>query len=67
MQYLIGALMTAAFFCCMYVAYKAGQRSRRPTHREVDEQQVHKAQQIRKSFEQLMSYDVSKATGKKVT
>lgn len=61
MEYLIGALITAAFFVCLYVAYKAGQRSRKPVNREIDEEQKRKAQQLRKGFEQLMSYDVSKA------
>lgn len=67
MQYLIGALIPVLFFICFYAGYKAGQRSRRPTHREVDEQQVRKAQQMRRGFEQLMSYDMEKARGKKVT
>lgn len=66
MEYLLGALIMAAFFVCLYGAYIAGQKSRKPTHREVDDQEVNKAKEIRKGFEQLMSYDVSKATGKKV-
>jgi hypothetical protein len=67
MDYLIGALIMALFFACIYAAYKSGQRSRQPVHREVDEQQVQKHKQLRKGFEELMSYDVSKATGKRVT
>jgi hypothetical protein len=67
MDYLIGALITAAFFLCIYGAYKAGQRSRKPVLREIDEEQMRKAQRLRNDFEQLMSYDVSKATGKRAT
>lgn len=68
MEYLIGALATVAFFLCMYGAYKAGQRSRKPVHKEVDEQQMQKAKELRRGFEQLMGYDVAKAvSGKKVT
>lgn len=67
MEYLIGALITVAFFVCMYASYKAGQRSRKPVHREIDEEQARKAQRLRNGFEELMSYDVTKATGKRVT
>lgn len=67
MEYLIGALIPVLLFICLYAAYKAGQRTRRPAHREVDEQEARKAQQLRKGFTELMSYDVSKATGKRVT
>ena len=65
MEYLIGALITAFFFISLYCAYRLGQMSRKPVHREVDEDQKHKAEQLRKGFEQLMSYDVSKAIGRK--
>ncbi|MMZ70140.1 hypothetical protein D1872_331190 [compost metagenome] len=67
MQYLIGALATVAFFVCLYGAYKAGQRSRKTVPREIDEQEAQRAKQLRKGFDQLMGYDVSKALGKKVT
>lgn len=66
MEYLIGALATVAFFLCVYGAYKAGQKSRKTVPREIDEQDAQRAKQLRKGFEQLMSYDVSKALGKKV-
>ncbi|ULL14351.1 hypothetical protein DVH26_07750 [Paenibacillus sp. H1-7] len=65
MEYLIGALGTVFFLLCLYAAYKAGQRSRKPVLREVDEEQVRKAQRLRSGFEQLMGYDVSKAIGKR--
>jgi hypothetical protein len=68
MEYLIGALATVAFFVCMYGAYIVGQRSRKTVPREIDEQEAQRAKQLRRGFEQLMSYDVSKAvSGKKVT
>jgi len=68
MEFLIGALATVAFFVCLYGAYKAGQRSRKTVPREIDEQEAHRAKQLRQGFEQLMSYDVTKAvSGKKVT
>jgi hypothetical protein len=35
--------------------------------RTVDEQEIEKAKKLRKGFDDLMSYDVSKALGKKVT
>ncbi len=68
MDYLLGALAMAAFLFCMYGAYKAGQRSRRPVQqREVDEEQVRRSQRIRQDFERMMSYNESTALGKKVT
>lgn len=68
MDYLLGALTMAAFLFCMYGAYKLGQRSRKPIqHREIDQDQERKAKQLKKSFEDMMSYDVSTALGKKVT
>jgi hypothetical protein len=66
MEYLIGALIPVLFFVCFYAGYKSGQRTHRPIPREIDEQEAQKAKDIRKGFEQLMSYDVSKALGKKV-
>lgn len=68
MEYLIGALIPVAFFVCMYGAYRAGQRSHKPLNKEIDEQEAHKAKQLRKGFTELMAYDVTKAvSGKKVT
>jgi formiminotetrahydrofolate cyclodeaminase len=70
MEYITGALVMAALFVCMYgayrVGYKAGKEAYKPVHKEVDEQTVDKAKQIRRDFQDLMSYDVAKATGKKV-
>jgi len=66
MQFFLGVLVTVAFFLCLYTAYKAGTRARKPSQREVDEETIQKAQRIRQGFQQLMSYDVSKAYGKKV-
>lgn len=65
MEHLIGALIAAAFFVSHYAAYKLGQRSRRPTQRELDEEQMRKAKKMREDFERLMSYDVDKALGRK--
>jgi hypothetical protein len=68
MEYFIGALIPVLFFICTYLGYKLGQRSRVPVAREIDEQEQRKAKQLRAGFEQLMSYDVTKAvSGKKVT
>lgn len=72
MEFLLGALMTAAFFVCLYgayrVGYKAGKEAYKPVHKEVDEHTADKAKQIQKGFQDLMSYDVTKAvSGKKVT
>lgn len=68
MEYLIGALGMALFFACLYGAYKAGTRSRKPVQRETDETELQRAKRLRQGFEQLMSYDVTQAVkGKKVT
>lgn len=61
MEYLVGALVAAALFACMFGAYKLGQRSRRPVNREVDEEQSRQAKKLKKDFQQMMTYDVTKA------
>jgi len=66
MQFLLGSLVTAVFFISLFGAYKLGQRSRKPIQKEIDEETLQKAERLRRSFEQMMSYDVSKAVGKKV-
>ena len=65
MQFLLGSLSTAIFFISLFFAYKLGQRSRKPPQIEIDEQEMQRAQRLRREFEQLMSYDVSKALGRK--
>lgn len=65
MEYAIGALIPVLLFICFYAGYKIGQRSRRPVHREVDEETVRKAKELKKGFADLMSYDVHKALGRK--
>jgi len=68
MQFALGVLVTVAFFLCLYTAYKAGTRARKQNQREIDETTKQKAERLRKGFEDMMSYDVSKAvSGKKVT
>lgn len=65
MEYAIGALSMAAFLLCLFGAYKLGQRARRPVYKEVPEEERRKAERLRKSFEDMMSYDVSTALGRK--
>lgn len=72
MEYLTGALVMAFLFVCMYGAYrygyKAGKEAYKPVHKEIDEHTADKAKQIQRGFQDLMSYDVTKAvSGKKVT
>lgn len=69
MQYLIGALTTAAFFVCLAIAYIAGKRSRRPvvaSNKETSREDRERAERLKKGFADLMSYDVTTAIGKKV-
>lgn len=61
MQFIYGALSAVAFLFCISTAYWAGQRSVKTKHREPSDEAKRKAEKIRKGFEQLMSYDVSKA------
>ena len=63
MQFLLGSLSTAIFFISLFFAYKLGQRSRK--HPQLDETEVQRAEKLRREFEQLMTYDVSKALGRK--
>lgn len=65
MEFILGALSTAAFLFCLYAAYKYGQRSRKSVPREMDEQQVQRAKRLREGFEQMMSYNESKALERK--
>jgi hypothetical protein len=65
MEYLIGSLATAVYFLSLLGAYALGRRAktagRGAITREVDEQERQRAERLKKSFEQLMSYDVSTA------
>lgn len=65
MQFFLGSLVTAAFFIGLFGAYKLGQRSRKPVTKEIDEQELERAKRLRRDFEQMMSYDISKALGRK--
>lgn len=65
MQYLAGALITALFFVAFGAGYYAGKKHR-PKLNEADEQERLKAERLRKGFQQMMSYDVTKAVGKRV-
>lgn len=66
MDFLLGSLATAAYFISLYFAYRLGTQSRKLAHKQQDEQEKRKAERLRQGFQQLMSYDVSKAYGKKV-
>lgn len=67
LQFLLGVLLTAAFNLSLYGMYKLGQRTKRPKLKE-DEEAQRKAQRMRQGFEDMMSYDVTKAvSGRKVT
>lgn len=61
MDILIGSLIPVVLFACVYIGYNFGRTSHKPVHKEVDEQVVDKAREIQKGFQDLMSYDVSKA------
>lgn len=65
MEYLVGALMMVLFFAVFYAGHYLGSRKKRPT-KEPDETERYKAERLRQGFQQLMSYDVSKAVGKRV-
>ena len=66
MSFIFGMVCGAALVASLYGVYKAGQRSGKPVPRQVDDQQAERAKRLRKGFEDLMGYDVSKALGKKV-
>ena len=65
MQFLLGSLVTAVFFISLFGAYKLGQRSRKLVTKEIDEQELERAKRLRRDFEQMMNYDISKALGRK--
>lgn len=66
MQFLLGSLSTVVFFVCLYLAYRMGQRTKRPIVMK-DEEAKRKAESVRSGFLQLMNYDVKTAlSGKKV-
>lgn len=65
MQYLAGALITALFFVTFGGGYYAGKKHRQKQN-EPDEHEIKKAEMLRQGFQQLMSYDVTKAIGKRV-
>jgi hypothetical protein len=66
MQFLYGLLSGAGFFVALFYVYRLGQRSKRPAV-QADEEERKKAVKMRQGFEQLMSYDVTTALGKKVS
>lgn len=65
MSFIFGMICGAAIVTGLYGVYKAGQRSRKVAPKEIDEQQAERAKRLRQGFNDLMSYDVSKATGRK--
>lgn len=70
MQYLAGALYMALLFVALIYGYHTG-RKQRPKPKEPDEtEEIRteklKAARLRQDFQRMMSYDVSKAYGKRV-
>lgn len=70
MQFALGALITAAFFCCLSIGYILGQRSKQPKPMDLHlmddedfeiEEQREKAKAIKKGFDEMMSYNEAKA------
>lgn len=68
MQYIIGALSSAAFFACVALAYIAGSRSKRPQAQksiEVPEEELRRSDSMRRGFVNMMNYDMDTALGRK--
>ena len=65
MEYLIGAGITTLFFLCFGLGYRLGLRTPKHKPQEVDESTKLKAEQLKKDFESLMSYDIDKAMKQK--
>lgn len=65
MEYLIGALIPVALFACVYVGYNFGRTAKKVAPRVTDDETTEKARRIQAGFQDLMSYDVTKAIGKR--
>lgn len=65
MEFLLGVVLTIAYFVCGFVGYNMGKRSATaPVQKEVseaNEEERRKAKRLREGFEQMMSYNETKA------
>jgi len=68
MEYLIGAGLMACFFVCVLVGYYLGaQRAKpKPNTKPLDLDEKHRLERLQKEFNEVMSYSLEQATGKKV-
>lgn len=61
MEFLLGVVITIAYFVCAFVAYNMGKRSNLPAVKEVSEEERRKVERERKGFNDMMAYDVTTA------
>jgi hypothetical protein len=67
MDFFYGMFIGACFFVCLFLAYRIGQKKTfAPAPKEASEEERRKAERMREGFNQLMSYDVTTATRRKV-
>jgi hypothetical protein len=67
MEYVIGALIVVAFFIALlsgvYIGYRLKHTKSKPP--DIDQEQKRHADQLKKDFDNLMSYNVNTALQKK--
>lgn len=77
MDFYLGVFFGACFFLCLFLAVKIGQKVGQKQREDMrakvgampvpaSEEERRKAERMKEGFNQLMSYDVTTALGKKV-
>jgi len=62
MEYLIGAIFTMALFLCFVGGYYVGQQHNKPVGEPViPEEEIRKAERLKKEFSDMMGYNLNKA------